>query len=189
MTEENQKEMLKQRFQVSLETRKFEIDLFWKRSLFFWGFIASAFVGFTMLYEKHIGLSIVIAGFGMVCSFAWTMANRGSKYWQENWETKVGKFEDDITGPLFKVHEPVQKKDIWLQARRYSVSKLAIALSDYVFLLWFSIVGYQIMTYLTPNETFTECLRSFGKIAFSFLSIVYVGLILWKCRTTIKSSQ
>src|SRR3990172_1691020 len=109
MVKENQKEILKQRFQISLEIRNFEIELFWKRALFFWGFIASAFVGFATLYGKHTGLSIVIAGFGMVCSFAWTIANRGAKYWQENWEAKVGEFESDIIGPLFKVHEPVQK--------------------------------------------------------------------------------
>jgi len=179
--DDNNKEMHKQRFQVSLETRKFEIELFWKRSLFFWGFIAAAFVGFATTYKEHIGLSIVIAGFGMVCSFAWTMANRGSKYWQENWETKVGEFENDITGPLFRKHEPIQEKGIWLQARRYSVSKLAIALSDYIFALWFLIFGYQTIVYTFPNKGFIECIRYWG-IIFFVLSLLYVGLMLWKCR-------
>lgn len=37
----------------------------------------------------------------MVCSAAWTLLNRGSKYWQENWETKVELNEKKVTGPLF----------------------------------------------------------------------------------------
>lgn len=32
------------RFDAALATRQFEIDLYWKRSLFFWGFIGAAFV-------------------------------------------------------------------------------------------------------------------------------------------------
>ena len=35
------------RYDVSLQTRNFEIDLFWKRALFFWGFIAAAFIAFA----------------------------------------------------------------------------------------------------------------------------------------------
>jgi len=37
------------RFDASFATRQFEIDLFWKRSLFFWGFIAAAFVAVAEL--------------------------------------------------------------------------------------------------------------------------------------------
>ncbi|WP_444861012.1 RipA family octameric membrane protein [Vibrio splendidus] len=29
-------------YKVAIATRNFEIDLYWKRSLFFWGFIATA---------------------------------------------------------------------------------------------------------------------------------------------------
>jgi hypothetical protein len=37
----------KRRFEVALKTRNFEIDLFWKRSFFFWRFISAAFVGYA----------------------------------------------------------------------------------------------------------------------------------------------
>ena len=70
-----------------MDTRKFEIDLFWKRSLFFLGFISAAFIGFGALYKKDAPeLALLLACFGLVCSVAWTLANRGSKYWQENWQ-------------------------------------------------------------------------------------------------------
>ena len=38
------------KFEICYKNRNFEIELFWKRSLFFWGFIASAFVSFVTLY-------------------------------------------------------------------------------------------------------------------------------------------
>jgi hypothetical protein len=118
----------KKRFDVSVQIRNFEIDLFWKRSLFFWGFISAAFVGYAALGQSD--LRIVIACFGLVCSCAWTMVNRGSKYWQESWETKAERNEAPVTGVLFAKEEtPQSYKGWWFSGRQYSVSKLAIALS------------------------------------------------------------
>jgi hypothetical protein len=96
----------KKRFEVSVQTRNLEIDLFWKRSLFFWGFISAAFIGYATLRQSE--LRIPLACFGMVCSWAWTLVNRGSKYWQEAWEAKVGRYELPITGVLFEEEEGVQ---------------------------------------------------------------------------------
>ena len=80
----------------------------------------------------------MLACFGMVCSCAWTLVNRGSKYWQEGW--KVERFEVLSTGTMFAVEEVQQPKGFWLSGQVLRVSKLAIALSDYVFLCGLSIV-------------------------------------------------
>jgi hypothetical protein len=122
------------------ETRKFEIEKFWQRSLFFWGFIGAAFVAYAALYDKGKNLlPLLIACFGPVCSVAWTLQNRGSKYWQEAWEQKVVAVEREVLGvPLFSNLEPVQKKGFW-GAARFSVSKLAIALSDFTILIWIAL--------------------------------------------------
>jgi ATP-dependent protease ClpP protease subunit len=61
----------KKHFDISLKIRNFEIDLFWKRSLFFWGFISAAFLAYAALRQSE--LRIVVACFGMVCSCAWTL--------------------------------------------------------------------------------------------------------------------
>jgi hypothetical protein len=75
---------------LAAEVRKFEIERFWARSIFFWGFIAAAFVAYAQLYNKDAKDSaLIVACFGFVCSIAWTLANRGGKYWQEAWEQKV----------------------------------------------------------------------------------------------------
>ena len=78
-----EKGMKNKKYDVALVTRNFEIELFWKRSLFFWGGIASAFVGYATLVKDKPSLAILIACFGFVCSVAWSLVNRGSKYWQE----------------------------------------------------------------------------------------------------------
>jgi hypothetical protein len=127
-------------FEISLQIRNFEIELFWKRSLFFWGFIASAFVGFATLYDKNPFYSIVIAHFGLICSLCWTLLNRGSKFWQENWERKVADMKLNKYHELFTTIEPIESKFFMLRAKKFSVSKLTIGLSDFVVLLWFGII-------------------------------------------------
>ena len=95
------------------EVRKFEIEKFWQRSLFFWGFIGVAFVAYAQLSAKN-DASFFVACFGVVCSVAWTLQNRGSKYWQEAWESKVESVEIDVLGvDLFANREPIQHKGFW----------------------------------------------------------------------------
>ena len=130
-------------FKAAFQTRQFEIDLFWKRSLFFWGFIAAAFVAIGTLKDQFPTLSLLVSGFGVVCSCSWTLVNRGSKYWQEQWESKIERVEDEVIGPFFKKREPRQDKGWWLRGRRYSVSKITIAVSDYVTFVWLCIFGRQ----------------------------------------------
>ncbi|MEX2450285.1 MAG: hypothetical protein WD407_05465 [Rhodospirillales bacterium] len=123
----------KERLKLSIETRQLEIELFWKRSLFFWGFIASAFVAYAALLDACISqkeILLTIACFGFICSLAWTLVNRGSKYWQENWEQKVDEYELKVFGEEFfaKQEKIKRQKCCWLEAKKFSVSKLAIAL-------------------------------------------------------------
>lgn len=149
--EMNEEDMNIKKYDVALATRNFEIELFWKRSVFFWGFIAAAFVGYATLVKDKPSLAIIIACFGFVCSVAWSLVNRGSKYWQENWESIVGKIEDNVTGSLFKDRGERQQKGIWLSSRRFSVSKVTIALSDFTSLIWFSLMSYHLLKILKPS--------------------------------------
>jgi hypothetical protein len=123
--------------EIAIDTRKFEISLFWQRSLFFWGFIASAFFGYFAIKDADPSLRFPIGCFGIVCSVAWALVTRGSKYWHEAWEQKVAAAQDRVLGqPLFSRSEPVERKGIIWNARRFSVSKLTMALSDFIVLVW-----------------------------------------------------
>jgi hypothetical protein len=106
-TKNAQSEKLKVAFYQVSDIRKFEIDLYWKRAGYFWALIAVAFAGyFAILSSQHIPnkffLSFIVGAIGLVFTFAWHLVNRGSKYWQENWENHLDLLEDGITGPLYK---------------------------------------------------------------------------------------
>lgn len=135
--------MLEKKYDVALATRNFEIELFWKRSIFFWGFIASAFIAYATIASQKQPLALLIACFGLVCSFAWTLVNRGSKRWQENWEMIVSEIENDVTGSLFTERRSKSDGNPWLKAREYSVSKITIALSDFTVFVWLILILYQ----------------------------------------------
>lgn len=139
----NKKEALK----YALEIRKFEIDLYWKRATYFWTFIAAAMAGYFLI-QKSEGpsnsfLSIVIGCLGFVFSFAWFWVNKGSKYWQENWENHVDLIEDSVVGPLYKIVTERPKEDNKKRFKNfiigpapYSVSKINQIISLFVTILW-----------------------------------------------------
>lgn len=96
------------------DIRKFEIELYWKRSAYFQtvlGIILGA-LALTLKVEGPAGAvkwaiepSILQSGIlylGSIIAFAWYAATRGGKYWQRNWETHVDTLENGITGPLYK---------------------------------------------------------------------------------------
>lgn len=75
----------------ALDIRKFEIELYWKRASYFWTFIGATLAGFLAIQASTASnkqdLSVILSCLGVVFSFAWMYVNRGSKFWQENWES------------------------------------------------------------------------------------------------------
>jgi hypothetical protein len=132
----------------ALDIRKFEIGLYWKRATYFWAFIGATFAGYGLIQvsnlQKHSDLSVIFACLGVLFSFAWFCVNRGSKHWQENWESHVDMLEDDVIGPLYKVvfrrHKPkgFRKRFSHLitGSSPLSVSRINQIISLYVFLIW-----------------------------------------------------
>lgn len=132
----------------ALDIRKFEIELYWKRASYFWTFIGATLAGFVAIQASSstnkIHLSVLLSCLGLVFSFAWLVANRGSKYWQENWENHVDMLEDPVTGPLYKVvltrNDPVGTKEyiehLITGPSSFSVSKVNQILSLFVLVIW-----------------------------------------------------
>jgi hypothetical protein len=171
----------------AVEMRKFEIERFWHRSLFFWGFIGAAFVAYAQIAGKddpvirQNGIQFLISCFGLVCSVAWTLQNRGSKYWQEAWEAKVESVELDVLGVnLFSNREPLQTKGFW-GAQVFSVTRLAIALSDFTVLVWVALAVSAFPAY-TPKAPFVTASIS------AAVTITYCGFLL-KCRQSVRNSR
>lgn len=126
------------------DLRKFEIERFWTRSIIFWGFISATLVAFGVA-KDFPRLQTLAAYYGLLCSIAWSLQNRGSKYWHESWEQKVEAVQIKVLGTdLFSNKEPIKmRKGLfgpWLQARRYSSSRLLMILSDASCLVWLSLL-------------------------------------------------
>lgn len=132
----------------ALDTRKFEIELYWKRASYFWTFIGASLAGYIAIQASStlnkIHPSILLSCAGLTFSFAWLLANRGSKYWQENWENHVGLLEDPVMGPLFKVtltrNDPDGRIEHFLHLLTgpspFSVSKINQLLSIFITGIW-----------------------------------------------------
>lgn len=108
-------------FERAHDIRKFEIELYWKRTTYFWAFIAVSFSGyFAILTSRNIHFQeqylFLIESIGFIFSLGWFFVNKGSKHWQLNWEKLIDSLEDDITGPLMKRHI-VNKNSFWTLTR------------------------------------------------------------------------
>jgi hypothetical protein len=121
---------------------------------------------------------LLISCFGFICSVAWSLANRGSKYWQENWENIIVHIENGNKeiGFLFSRVQPEgieveQNKnkhlEWWLKKRQFSVSKLSIAISDVLIIIWLLIIFKH-----------TEVLNYFDKINYAVLFVVLFFVVL-----------
>ena len=96
------------------DVRKFEIDLYWKRTGFFWAFITVIYIAlFSVLckyidcptkYSVFVPAISALSGLGFFFSVAWHMVNKGSKFWQKNWESHVSLLERTEIGPLYDVY-------------------------------------------------------------------------------------
>lgn len=177
----------KRALEHALDIRKFEIDLYWKRATYFWTFIGATFAGFLGVQassaQNKPDLSVVLSCLGIVFSFAWFLVNRGSKFWQENWEKHVDILENKIQGPLYKIVLSRNTEDFsrsekikdWITGpSTISVSKVNQLISLYVFLVWIVLLFYSL-----PPFRFS---RDVNWIYFSLISLTIIVCVSFKTR-------
>lgn len=128
---------------TALDTRKFEIEMYWKRATYFWAFIAAIFAAYFIVATKKDAsdysnfFTIIISLLGYIFSLGWYFVNRGSKFWQSNWESHVAELENEIQGPLFRcVKIPKEKFSNLRGDYPFSVSKVNQSLSVLVTIFW-----------------------------------------------------
>lgn len=144
------------------DIRKFEIQLFWSRGIYYWGFIVASFTAYfavlnKLLPNENLDLlcelaklscfsKIVLLFMSLICLFfctAWILVNKGSKFWQKNWEAHIDQLEDEITGKMYKAILNTKSKEFdWCplswKAYDYSVTKITTLSS--IFLAFVSLV-------------------------------------------------
>lgn len=110
------KEVLKKAWEV----RNYEIDKYWSRTLYFVGFLSAILIAYVSLKsskdtyvniysifpceiisktDSNKPLYIVLMGLGSFISYIWYLVNRGSKFWQENWENHIDYLEKKLGVP------------------------------------------------------------------------------------------
>ena len=145
---------IEEAYKQAADIRKFEIELFWKRGTYYWAFILAAFTAhFALLgmifstFSKDVnkelslknmcdlpGLSLfalaITAFFCFFFSLAWTLVNKGSKFWQKNWEAHIDMLEGSVTGKLHETYLNTNLKSEFnscpfaVQPYDYSVTKI-----------------------------------------------------------------
>lgn len=144
-----------------LDIRKFEIDLYWKRTTFFWTILAAIIAGYFLIYSRlavapdNNALKILfsLGCLGLVFSIGWYFVNRGSKFWQVNWEKHLDCIEDEVIGPLYKTTIDTNyyhKKLFHLVAPYpFSVSKINQILNIVLIVFWIAMLFDFTCSYLT----------------------------------------
>src|SRR5437899_5114989 len=74
-------------FMVALDSRNFDISLFWQRSNYFLVLSSALAVGFFSLRQE--AYAPILAGLGAIAALLWFFVNLGSKYWQSRWEHEL----------------------------------------------------------------------------------------------------
>ena len=175
----------------ALKARENEIALFWKRSGFFWAFIVSAYTAYFFVEkdsgaQHHPYMSILLLGLAFLLCLLWHLVNKGSKFWQKNWEFHVNQLATQQIGPLFRVYRNPYSGSLWNPISEYdfSVSKICMAISFVMTLVSGWLFSYQLLKLLPQEfEIIRKCIGDLSQgltIALSFgVAIVFfaVGIL------------
>ena len=140
------KDLINKALEIALDTRKFEIELYWKRTAYFVLFISAVFIGYYKIiqtdkwiidiYQKE-WLLLLLAALGFLLSLLWYMANRGSKFWQENWEAHIEQLSMYSGIPIFGI---IKRREHsirnLMQEYPFSVSKVNQMVSLIITFTW-----------------------------------------------------
>ena len=140
----------KEIFNLAWDSRKFEIELYWKRAVYFWAFQAVALAGYFAVLsadefsEKNHSLFYVNC-IGFITSLGWYLINKGSKSWQRHWEKIVDILEDMVIG---KLHKTGTTK------KTFSVSKINQLISLFFTYMWLlNMISHLLENHIAFNES------------------------------------
>lgn len=212
MSNEDEKEKNKNAFNFANSCRDKEIDRFWSRALYFWGFIAASFTAYitvlklslgckSLTLENIIGMDftakIILAVLSFVCfvfCLLWQLIHKASKFWQDNWENYVCELEQNIfNNEIYGNPKDIKSCVFPLCSNpyRYSVSKIS---SNSAILLTILSLAFAIFNFanLFQSVTFnSEILKAIAASIISLLAFIYsIGLcFLCKSKKQIQSEE
>lgn len=169
------KDVISKALECALDTRKFEITLYWKRAAYFWAFIGAIFTAYfalqkPILSDHELLLGIIVVGY--IFTWCWYLVNRGSKYWQENWEMHVDMLEDSVMGSLHKTVKNPRSLRFYKLFNGYpfSVTKINQVLNVTVLIVW-AILFFKELP-IVFNHIYTDTIPLLGLIFLISISII-----------------
>lgn len=199
-------EKLREAYDKAHDIRKFEIDLYWKRTTYIWtliaaliaicGVLATAYYKFydpdpekdKSLSDIRYILLLIIAGIaflGTMITLVSSLILRSGEYWQKNWEYHVNLLEPLFSGSLYGTL--LDENPHWYdkKPKRYSIAKLNTTLIGFFMLAWLIILEgvYVIFTKdLSSRDYFISAISFAFSMLFIFFSIH--ALTIRKTKTT-----
>lgn len=168
-------------FEKAHEIRRFEIELYWKRTTYFWAFIAFSFGAYIAVvsserkeFTDRENYAFVITCIGFIFSLSWYLVNRASKHWQTNWEMIIDDLEDEFTGCLMKRH--IENNNKWYEltsSYRFSISRINQIVSLFITIIWLLFMGFSAYQILS-----TSTFSLLGNWMFPIFFIVTIAFVL-----------
>lgn len=147
----------KNAFLFANDCRNKEIDRFWTRGLYFWGFIVSSFGAYIAVFNASLEVAekegtkvpvsleailnmsftskftlTILSFICFIFCLSWLLVHKGSKFWQKNWENHIDFLEDSYMGNIYKSHLDSNNKNEFngciLSAKAYDYSVSKISL-------------------------------------------------------------
>lgn len=140
LNEKKKNEILDKILERAYDIRKFELDLYWKRATYFWGFLIAIFTAFFIAIDKSKNLGFhfqfLIICMGLVFSLAWYLVNRGSTYWATNYERVIDAIEEHKGICFYNLNLKNDNDVFKISYFPFSVSRINIAVSLFIVIIW-----------------------------------------------------
>lgn len=195
----------KNAFDFANSCRDKEIDRFWSRALYFWGFIAAAFTAYITVLKLSLGqhcfclktitelnftAKIILALLSFVCfvfCLLWQLIHKASKFWQENWEKYVCEFEAEVLGK--EVYGKSKKDEIdssffplSLKPYGYSVSKISSSSAVLLTVLSFVFTIFNFVNLFQSIAFNSEIIKIIIATVLLSLAFGYTIALLFLCK-------
>ncbi|WP_226018195.1 hypothetical protein [Novosphingobium sp. FKTRR1] len=138
------------------ELRKFEIENYWTRSQYFWGFQIVSFGALAITAKDgqfNPPVVLIVAVLGALAALTGLLTAKGSKFWQENWEAHIDFLEGKVEGNL---HKTVLVKD----GLSFSVSRVNERFLEILLFGWLASFLVAAVTVLFPDLRSADDLAS-----------------------------
>jgi len=182
-------------YKTALDTRKFEIQMYWTRTNYFFLFVSAAIAAYGVALgwkSGEIGINeqtkrlvlLLISAIGFIVSLSWYLANKGGKFWHENWEYHVDLLEQTEVGSLYKTVLSKSPNGLG-ELKAYKEKLNQIDRSDCVGRIWCALVGQTklytnplISVFLKPSKSYPYSPSKVNLILSVFTTILFLSILI-----------